>query len=245
MAAESINDAMSHNHTGCVICGAPLVYFDDSKPVKCPVCGKEEMTNCTCEAGHFVCNACHRQKGVEMIQRFCSQTTSKNPIEIAMEMMNDESIFQNGPEHHTLDGAALLAAYRNAGGDINLDSALAEICKRGGQVPGGTCGFWGVCGAATSAGQFWSIVTKSSPLAEGPWAECQELTSRILGLLSQLGGPRCCKRNGFAAIEEAVKFAEEKKGIKMEMPEKIVCHYFRGNKECIKKRCPYFPTKSN
>lgn len=240
---ETLNEKMAHNHTGCVICGAPLIYKNASEIVKCAVCGKEEETNCACENGHFVCNDCHRQKGIEMVVDYCSKTASKNPIEIAMDMMDDESIFQNGPEHHTLDGAALLAAYKNAGGEIEIEPALKELCKRSSLVPGGTCGFWGVCGAATSAGQFWSIVTKSSPLAEEPWAQCQELTSRILGQLAELGGPRCCKRNGFTGIQEAVKFAEEKKGVQMDLPEKIVCHYFRGNKECIKKRCPYFPKK--
>ena len=39
---------------------------------------------------------------------------------MAMAMMDDKSIFPNGPEHHTLVGAALLAAYKNAGGDAKL-----------------------------------------------------------------------------------------------------------------------------
>lgn len=41
------------------------------------------------------------------------------------------------PEHHVMVGAALLTAYRNAGGDIELSDSLVELMKRGKQVPGG------------------------------------------------------------------------------------------------------------
>lgn len=43
-------------------------------------------------------------------------------------------------------GAALLTAYKNAGGAINLRESVMEMLNRGKAVPGGTCGFWGACG---------------------------------------------------------------------------------------------------
>ena len=49
-------------------------------------------------------------------------------------------------------GAALLTAYRNAGGEIDLEPALREMMNRGKSVPGGACGFWGACGAGLSSG---------------------------------------------------------------------------------------------
>lgn len=36
-------------------------------------------------------------------------------------------------------GAALLTAYKNAGGNIELEAVLSEIYSRGNQVPGGAC----------------------------------------------------------------------------------------------------------
>lgn len=56
-------------------------------------------------------------------------------------------------------GAALLTAYRNAGGKIDLKRALSEMVSRGKEIPGGSCGFWGACGAGISAGIYLSIVT--------------------------------------------------------------------------------------
>ncbi len=49
----------------------------------------------------------------------------------------------HGPEHHVMVGSALLTAYKNAGGEIDLSAALLEMQKRGKCVPGGACGFWG------------------------------------------------------------------------------------------------------
>ena len=63
----------------------------------------------------------------------------------------------HGPEHHIMVGAALLTAYKNAGGNIDLNKALLEMYSRGKDVPGGVCGFWGACGAAISTGMYMSI----------------------------------------------------------------------------------------
>ena len=72
----------------------------------------------------------------------------------------------HGPEHHTMVGMALLTAYRNSDGNIDLKKALAEMSNRGRSVPGGACGFWGACGAGISTGMFLSIVTGSTPLGK-------------------------------------------------------------------------------
>ena len=146
----------------CLVCGEPLAYFEEAQDVTCQICGKKETGHSVCVEGHYVCDACHRAGGVEHIMAVCRETDSKNPIRIAQKIMSDKSIYPNGPEHHTLIGASLMAAYKNAGGDIDLDKALAELQKRSLLVPGGTCGFWGTCGAATSAGQWWSIVSGSN-----------------------------------------------------------------------------------
>ena len=49
----------------------------------------------------------------------------------------------HGPEHHILDGACLLVAFKNAGGEIDLDDALNKIMIEGLRMPGAMCGFWG------------------------------------------------------------------------------------------------------
>lgn len=227
----------------CLVCGKPLAYYEDAREVTCELCGAREEGHSICVAGHYVCDACHRANGVALAVGYCAETDSKNPVEIAQALMDDKAVFPNGPEHHTIVGAALLAAYRNAGGEIDLDGALRELRQRSMQVPGGTCGFWGTCGAAVSAGQFWSIVSGSTPMATSAWAESQRLTSRILGRLADIGGPRCCKRTGFTAILEAARFAGERRGVRMELPDRVECRYFARNRECLKAACPYYPVR--
>ncbi|MCQ2356891.1 MAG: DUF5714 domain-containing protein, partial [Methanocorpusculum sp.] len=46
--------------------------------------------------------------------------------------------------------AVLLAAYWNAGGEIDLPAALDEMIRRGSMVPGGFCRLAGACGVSVS-----------------------------------------------------------------------------------------------
>ena len=238
---------MSAGKANCLVCGKPLVYQEEAHEVECHICGKKESAHSVCEAGHYVCDACHRSQGVDYIMGLCSESDSRNPIEIMTQAMADKSIYPNGPEHHTLIGASLVTAFANAGGKspeggpFDKAAALAELRKRSLQVPGGACGFWGTCGAAVSAGQAMSILNGSTPLKKDPWAQCQRLTSLILGRFADLGGPRCCKRTGFTAVLTAVPYINELLGSDMELPDQVTCSFFPRNAECLKQECPYFP----
>ena len=153
--------------------------------------------------------------------------------------MSLEFCHMHGPEHHVMVGASLLTAYKNAGGFLNLGTALSGIYKRGKQVPGGACGFWGACGAGISAGMYVSIVTKSTPLAKEAWGLSNQMTARALNAIGHNGGPRCCKRDSYLAIIEAVSFTKEKLNVQMEI-EKVVCSRSRKNNQCIKDFCPFY-----
>lgn len=89
---------------------------------------------------------------MDAIIGLCLESSSKNPIEILEQMMEQPFCHMHGPEHHVMVGSALLTAYKNAGGDIDLEAALPEMFSRGKSVPGGACGFWGACGAASAPG---------------------------------------------------------------------------------------------
>ena len=242
---------MSIGKANCLVCGGSLVYWEEARQVTCHVCGKQETGRCVCEAGHYVCDACHRAEGVDYIIGLCLQSTLTDPIAILNEAMNDKSIYPNGPEHHTLVGAALITAYANAGGKspkgeaFDKDAALAELRKRSLQVPGGTCGFWGTCGAAVSSGQAMSILNGSTPMTQEPWGQCQRLTSMILGRMADLGGPRCCKRTGYISILTAVPYINMTLGANMQLPDEVVCTHFARNAECRRAECPFFPNAND
>lgn len=231
---------MMGNRGACLVCGKPLVYTDAAKEMECVICHKKFENYASCEAGHYVCDACHAEKGVAVILDGCLKSRSRDPIALMRELMADPFIYMHGPEHHILAGAALLAAYAHSGGDLDLEAALLEMKARGGAYPGGACGMWGCCGAAASAGMFMSIVTKATPLTGKSWRLSNQLTSLALGEIAALGGPRCCKRNSFTAVKTAVPFVKEHLGIGMELPEKITCDFSGENAQCLKKHCPYY-----
>lgn len=173
-----------------------------------------------------------------MILGLCLASSSKNPVEILQDMMSQPFCHMHGPEHHVMVGAALLTAYKNAGGDLDLEKALGEMMSRGKSVPGGACGFWGACGAGISSGMFVSIISASTPLSEEPFALSHQMTAKSLSAIGEIGGPRCCKRDSFLSILAAIDFAAEHFGISMDKPE-IVCTFSSQNNQCIGKRCPF------
>ncbi len=222
----------------CLICKAPLEYLDRDETMECALCRKVQSSKTRCVKGHFVCDACHIA-GMDRVMAVCLNTKSPNPIEILEEMMALPTCHMHGPEHHTMVGAALLTAYKNAGGKIDLPSALPEMHKRGKQVPGGACGFWGACGAGLSTGMYLSIALKATPLAREAWGLSNRMTAKALEAIGKNGGPRCCKRDSYLAVTEAVKFTEEHLGIRMEMGS-VSCSRSHLNNQCLQEKCMFY-----
>ena len=221
----------------CLICKAPLEYLETGEMMECAICHKKEQSKTRCVEGHYVCSECHT-KGMDAIVGLCLNETSSGPIEILEKMMAQPFCHMHGPEHHVMVGSALLTAYKNAGGDIDLRQALTEMMNRGKSVPGGACGFWGACGAGISAGMFVSIISKSTPLTVEPFGLSNLMTARALEQIGTVGGPRCCKRDSYLSILAAIDFTKEHFSIEMKKPE-VVCGYSAQNNQCIGKRCPF------
>ena len=191
----------------CLICGAPLEYLETDVQMQCEICRKKELAKTRCINGHYVCSDCHMQ-GLDSIVELCLRETACDPIAIVERMMALPSCHMHGPEHHVMVGAALLTAYHNAGGDIALSDALMEMLRRGKSVPGGACGFWGACGAGISTGMFVSIISRSTPLTDEPFALSHKMTAAALGQIGEIGGPRCCKRDSFSVHSHGDRFCE-------------------------------------
>ncbi|MBE6919642.1 MAG: SAM-dependent methyltransferase [Ruminococcaceae bacterium] len=223
----------------CLICGAPLEYLAHDEVMTCALCGKQEPSKTRCTAGHYVCNDCHTQ-GMDAMTALCLAYEGRDPMPLLLQLMDQPWCHMHGPEHHVMVGAALLTAYRNAGGDLDLPAALTEMLRRGRQVPGGACGFWGACGAGVSAGMFVSIATAATPLSAESWGLANTMTSRALGAIGAVGGPRCCKRDSFLAVQAAAEFCREKLGVAMDCSTPT-CPHSRRNAQCLEANCPFHP----
>ena len=221
----------------CLICKAPLEYLEADEIMECALCRKKEPSKTRCVNGHYICNECHT-KGMDVIIGLCLNETSSDPIEIIEKMMCQPFCHMHGPEHHVMVGSALLTAYKNAGGDIDLRQTLTEMMNRGKSVPGGACGFWGACGAGISTGMFVSIISKSTPLTVEPFGLSNLMTAKALEQIGTVGGPRCCKRDSYLSILAAVDFVKEHFAVEMKRPD-VVCAHSAQNNQCIGKRCPF------
>lgn len=230
------------DNKACLICGAELEYTVTQNKERCAICGKEFFTNTHCSNGHFVCDECHRKRAVEGIISVCKDEKSNDPIEILEKLMDNPYVHMHGPEHHILLGAALMTAYCNSNIDVDipLAEALQEIVVRGKVIPGGSCGFIGVCGAAASGGAFLSIITQTTPMGRENWKTLGLATSGIIQAIAELGGPRCCKRVSFITVVNCVEFVKQHMGVGMSMPEIIKCKYHEQNKECLMGACPFY-----
>ncbi len=174
-----------------------------------------------------------------LIKQILLESKEKNPIKLAKTIMNHDFISIHGPEHHFIDGGAFLTALHNNGLDFNLESALEELQKRSIKMPGAMCGHWGVCGSVASLGAAFSILDGTGPLSNTiDYSNHMKFTAKVIEQMSEIGGPRCCKRNAFLSISEAISFANDIYKLDIKIPE-IECEYSSLNMQCIKNRCPF------
>lgn len=232
-------EAVKAHGMDCFICGTELIYQAQSTDYTCQECGRSQQSHVTCAHGHFICDDCHAFGALSPLKQMLEQSDSTDPITLLQLAYRLPKVSLHGPEHHTMLPWVLLTAMRNAGADLDYPAVLQEAYKRSRQVPGGSCGYWGICGAAAGAGIFASIVTGSNPLSASAWSKPPALTGAILTRLSEIGGVRCCKRTTRVAAELARQFIAQEFDIHLGHSSPV-CEYSHINRECLGLRCPYF-----
>lgn len=225
--------------SGCLICKEDLVYNHISEKMTCTICGREFDSNAKCVNGHFICDSCHESDAVDFIESFCQNTDNTDPLLSAVQIMNNPKIKMHGPEHHFLVPAVLISAYYNKlDRHSEIKEKLAVAKERSKNILGGFCGLYGACGAGIGTGMFVSVVLQATPLSKEEWKLANLLTSKCLEKIAMKGGPRCCKRDTFIALETAVGFIRE--NMDVDLPsEKVRCTFSGNNRECLGKICVY------
>lgn len=169
----------------------------------------------------------------------CKAHAEKNPITIFNSIVREDYVRMHGPEHHIIDGACLLVAFKNAGGNINLDDGLKWVMTQGMKVPGAACAHWGICGSVTSIGSALSFIDGTSPLStDGSWGNHMLFTAKAAQRMGEVNGPRCCKRDAYISFEAAIDYINEKYDVKLEKSD-IKCEFSHLNQQCIGTKCPY------
>lgn len=176
----------------------------------------------------------------KLIIKDIKKETGINPVQIFQSIANKDYISIHGPEHHILDGASILVAFKNAGGNLNLDEALDKLMFEGLRMPGAMCGLWGICGAITSVGAALSIIDGTGPLStDGTWGNHMQFASDAIGELGKINGPRCCKRDAMIAFKNGIDYINHHYGVTLEYEDRK-CEFYHRNDQCIKEKCPFY-----
>jgi hypothetical protein len=180
----------------------------------------------------------------------CEASDTTCPSDLLEEVMADPRCDAFGPIHHFIVGAVLLTCYRNALGgadrDERLQADLEELRQRSAIVPGAACAYWGVCGAAASAGMAHAIIRGNGPLRKEGWSDGQSMVAGILDEIAKAGAPRCCKRDSRIAVTSAARAFNNLFGCGMQASGTLpLCKTMPKNTVCLGSTCPYHPRRAS
>ncbi len=226
--------------SGCLICGAPIVYMDVPQRLRCSICGTIKLSSSKCKNGHFCCDLCHIEDPLEVIRKICLNTTETDMIALMKRIRANRRFPLHGPEHHAMVPGIMLSTYRNLGGDVREETLLFAI-ERGARMPGGSCGDMGACGAAVGVGVGFSALLGSTPLASRTRARVNRIVAEVLQKIAERDAPRCCQRESYIALKEAERISRGLLDRPLVARESILCAQSGLNKECIKGACPLYP----
>ncbi|WP_027721231.1 DUF5714 domain-containing protein [Maridesulfovibrio zosterae] len=225
------------NSTGCMVCGNDLKYFTEYKQMECVFCGEQCEANAHCTSGHFVCDKCHSEDGMEVLPHLLKSSTETDMIELLKKIRRHPAIPMHGPEHHALVPGIITTSYRNSGGKID-NKVIETAISRGAKVAGGFCGFMGVCGAAIGVGAAMSAILEATPLTPQRRSTIQKGTLTALKYIAEIEAARCCQRDSWLALKAASQVSKEVLGLRLTAETHIVCDQMRSNKECMGRNCP-------
>ncbi len=221
-----------------MICGSDLFCTPDM-PLRanCFYCGSENRTHVFCPEGHYVCDKCHREDVLGLVEQICIDSDLTDPGELALCIFDLPKLHMHGPEYHSIVPAVLVTAYGNCANNKDV-SAIQEAILRGKSIFGGICGTHGACGAGIGLGIAYAIIHQVTPYSKEERGNAIKMTAFALTAISRLGGPRCCKRDSMVAIETA---KEHFKCFTGSGENRYLCSQFINNEMCIKIECPYYP----
>jgi len=226
---------------GCMVCGAALVYSNRPAEAACSYCGSKRETTAVCENGHFVCDTCHTEDALAVIERICRETDETDMISLLARIRRHKAVPIHGPEHHAMAPGIILATARNLGVAVT-DEMIRTGIQRGSRICGGHCAFVGACGAALGVGVAFSVIIECNPLEGARRKTVQSAVVAALEPIAELDAARCCQRDTWLALRKAAELSEEMLPVTLKADACLRCHQVKANAECIETACPLFPT---
>ncbi|MGA1790749.1 MAG: DUF5714 domain-containing protein [bacterium] len=227
--------------SGCMICGAQILYLEKNQRMLCHYCQKEYEVNSLCLNNHYVCDRCHVQDSLELIRNTALEAVHSDMITLLKAIRKHPVFPLHGPDHHALVPAIIFSVYKNLGGDISDQDILTGI-DRGNTIPGGACSFLGICGAAIGVGIAFSIIVNANPYKGKERQLVQKVAKEVLEEIARYEAPRCCQRECWIALRVASRLSKSYLPIRLPADEDFICTQSRLNKECIGRKCPLYPS---
>ena len=231
----------------CMVCGGTLVYHEKSMDVTCNYCGRSEHGHITCPNDHYICDHCHNQDAMRVIENIVLITESSDPFAIAELAMSLPNLPMLGCQHAYIAGGSLMAALKNKDGANITSNDIKEVFTRTEkQAHGGYCGLTGVCGVAPAIGACFALLTGSKCGTDTEQRTTMEVVSTVTRAITELTGPSCCKAYVRASLEVAVEFLRENLDISLPTEKKTNCSYSAKHPHgCRESECPYFMHPQN
>ncbi len=224
-----------------MVCGKPLQYASRNEIRACMYCREESPANAWCVKGHFVCDRCHSASAADIIERACIENTRRDMLPLLARLRSHSAIPVHGPEHHAMVAAIILSACRNSGCEISVEAIRTGI-QRGLRVAGGSCGFSGVCGAASGVGIAFSLILGANPVKGREKKLVQSAVLEVMRRLAEREAPRCCLRASTDALQCAADISEKYLPVTLHAGTPAPCRQQSDNRECIGRACPLHTT---
>ena len=229
--------ARDRQMTDCMVCGAPLTYLAEERVRTCVYCGRQDHANAVCEAGHYVCDACHGAGALAVIEHLCRTTEETDMLSLMQLIRTHPSIPMHGPEYHGLVPGVILATYRNLGGRAT-PGMLETGIRRGRKIMGGACAFAGSCGAASGVGIAFSLMLDANPLKPAERHLVMRCVNEVAAAIADVRAARCCQRDVWIALSKAAELSADALPIALRADADIVCAQQKQNAQCIGNACP-------
>lgn len=226
--------------SGCMVCGSPLVYHLQEQAATCSFCHDAHKTSALCKQGHFVCDRCHAQDALQVIEHLCLTARETDMLALLEQIRRHPAMPTNGPEHHGLVPGIILATYRNLGGSVTQETLRTGI-RRGAQTVGGSCAYTGICGAATGVGVAFGLILEANPLKPTERQQVQLAVQAASAGIAGQHAARCCQRDCVLALQAAARISERLLPICLQAQTVSGCRQQQQNRECQGKACPLSP----
>ncbi len=239
---DSVAAAVGRKTENCMICSAALLYKERAVDSHCTYCNKLEPAHILCPNGHYICEQCHNNDAMQLVENIIFTTKSTDPGEIAEIAFSIDNLPMLGCTHAYIAGGSLMAALRNEGTIKINDSDIKEVLSRTEkQAHGGYCGLTGVCGVSPAIGACFSVLTGSKCGADKEQRITMEVVSKVTAAITKLTGPSCCKAYVRKALATAISFVESFFGVTLSSLHNSECkHSNKHPHGCRKSQCPYY-----